>query len=157
MFPIDNSMIIPKWGWHNWYQLTLARIYPSGNSSIIPKWDCHDCSQVRLAPFFPSDTGTIDPKWNWHDCSEKRMEHLFPSDTGTIVPKRHWYHCSQADFYFLICILFRSLFFGMILHFWFSLGKNCVMYQNCGTLSLYFSVTPYFEKGLCSVGRRFIW
>ena len=128
--PSDTGTIDPKWNWCDCYQVKMARLFPSNTGTIIPSWHWHNCLQVRLAQLFPSYTGTIALKWHWHDCSQVTLAWLFPSDTGTIVPKWHWHHCCQVDFDFLICILFCSLFFGMILHYWVSLGKSCAMYQS---------------------------
>ena len=132
-------------------------MFPSETCTFLPKWHWYNCSQVRLAQLFPSETVTIFSKWVWYDYSEKTLTRLFLSDTGMILPKWHWHDCPQVDFDFLICILFCSLFFGMILPQWVLLGSNCAMYEGYGTwsfcsiiLNVVFSII-YFVSTLFSL------
>ena len=41
-------MIVTKWSWHNFSQMTLARLFASDTGMIVPKWDFNDRSQMDL-------------------------------------------------------------------------------------------------------------
>ena len=92
------------WNWHNFTQVTLARLSPSDTGTIVPKWHWNNCCQVTLARLsklrliwlFPSGTGTVVIKWRYHNCYWVTMAHFSTSDTGMIVPKWHWDDCSHV-------------------------------------------------------------
>ena len=106
----ESSTIVPKWYWHDCFQVRLTWLFPNETGTIVPKWHWHDCSEVRVIRLFPSKTGMVIPKSGWHDCSQVTLERFSPSDASTIVPKWRWHNYSQVEFDFLIYILFSSLF-----------------------------------------------
>ena len=110
----DTNMFVPKWDWHNYFQVRLAQCRSSHRRCYIKNllWEVLQNSQENtftrdsffkkvadlreLAWFFPGDSGTIVPNWDCYDCSQVTLARLFLRDTGTIAPKWDWHSSSQV-------------------------------------------------------------
>ena len=103
--------------------VATGTIFPSETSKVVPKWHWHDCFQVILAQFFPSDTGTIVPKWHWHDCLQVRLAQLFPRETSKVVPK--WTGTIVPKWILTFCFVFCFAVFSLARFFTseFHLGR----------------------------------
>ena len=128
-----------------WF-LLLNEIFD--NCIIVPMWHLHGCSQVTLVGLFPGETDTTVLKWDWYDGCQVTLGPMLPIDVVMIVPKWHWHDCSQADFDFLILFCFLVCSLARFLTSNFHLGKNCVMYQDYGTLPKNSLILQLFKNSL---------
>ena len=59
---VDGGTIARRWGSHGCSQGMLTRLFWSETDMIIPKWNWHNCFQVTVAPILKYHGSFVDTK-----------------------------------------------------------------------------------------------